>query len=177
MSIKIDRLDSQVATRKGSAWLAGLPLLGASASLVVGLLGPAWIYAPANSAANAPAARLDFGDLRQLTGTPGVPTTWLQQSYFDWLGWLSAIVVMLGVAAAILLRTRALALVATGLAVLGLIAKVLALKGPLTWAQVVDQLANLRLGSYLVDLGLIGAAAISLALVSRRPSNAPTYDH
>jgi hypothetical protein len=168
MSFKIDSVDGPVVKTQASALMPGPLLLAASACLVAGLLGPAWIYVPANPAASAPAARLDFGDLRQLTGSPGVPTTWLQQSYFDWLGWLGAIVVMLGVAAAILVRSRAVALVATGLAVLALIVTGLALKGPLTWAQVVDQLANLRLGSYLVDLGLMGAAAISLALVPRR---------
>jgi len=168
MSFKIDSLDGPVVKTQASALILGPLLLAASACLAAGFLGPAWIYVPANPAANAPAARLDFGDLGRLTGSPGVPTTWLQQSYFDWLGWLTAIVVVLGLAAAILVRSRALAPVATGLAVLALIVKVLALKGPLTWAQVVDQLANLRLGSYLVDLGLVGATAIALVLVSRR---------
>lgn len=128
--------------------------------LLVALLGAGWLYVPANPAIQAPATTLGFDELHDLAASGVIPTTWVQQNYFGWLGWtLIVVVIALTVATAITNhRIVASALAATGLISLGL--HIFAVKGALTWGAFMDQTPNLRVGAYCAVAGYVLALAL-----------------
>lgn len=136
--------------------------------LLVALLGAGWLYVPANPAIKAPATTLGFQDLHELAASGVVPTTWVQQNYFGWLGWtLVGIVIALCAATAITgRRVMAGALAAAG--IVGLAINVFAVKGALTWGQFMDQVPNIRIGGYCAIAGYLLALAISGVRAARR---------
>lgn len=151
------------ADAENADWRANLsphlPTLGATvvagALLLVALVGPAWLHVPANPQVGAPAANLDFDQLGDLIAADAVPTNGIQAAYFSWLGWLLAtFTVLTGLVASVLPR-RAVAGTLTVLAIVGLVLTGLAVKGPLSWSDFLDQVPNVRAGGYLVVLGYL----------------------
>lgn len=143
-------------------------LIAASASitavLLVSLLGPGWLFVPANPAAKMPETTLSFGDLHNLANSGIIPTTHIQQLYFGWLGW--TLVLATGVTAvfvAVVSRRALVALLAV-LSVAGVVATTFGMKGTLTWADFVDQVPNVRVGGYLVFIGYLSAFAFAALL-------------
>lgn len=97
-----------------------------------------------------------------------MPTTWVQQNYFGWLGWcLVIIVIALGVATAVTAqRLTAIALV--GLGLISLAVNVFDVKGALSWGQFVDQIPNIRVGGYCAIGGYLFAVAFGGLRAARR---------
>jgi hypothetical protein len=124
-------------------------------ALVLALVGPGWLYAPANPAAKIPAMTLDFAGLRKLTATPGIPTNWVQGAFFGWMAWVLVIVALLLGAAHAATRLRLAAIATAVVALVALIIDLLALKGVGTWGQLLHQVPNVRLGGYLMVVGLV----------------------
>ncbi|HEV2638931.1 MAG TPA: hypothetical protein VGX23_27550 [Actinocrinis sp.] len=123
--------------------------------LLISALGPTWLTTPAVPAAHIPALSLDYSDLHKLSRSGQVPTTWIQQNFFSWIGWTLIIAMLLVVAGAALLRRRPLNLVAVGLSVVGLVLGLFAAKGALTWSQFSNELPHLQIGAYLLVGGFI----------------------
>jgi hypothetical protein len=139
--------------------------------LLISLLGPGWLFVPANPAARMPETTLSFGDLHDLANSGALPTTHIQQSYFGWLGW--TLVLATGITAllvAVVARRALVALLAV-LSVAGVVVTTFGLKGALTWANFVDQVPNVRVGGYLVFIGYVSAFAFAalLAKSARTP--------
>lgn len=136
--------------------------------LLLALLGAGWLYVPANPAIKAPAATLGFGDLHKLAGSGVIPTTWIQQNYFGWLGWTLVLVIiaLCLVTAATCNRIVAGVLAAAGL--VSLITHLFAVKGALTWGQFADQTSHLRIGAYCAVAGYVLAIAFGGLRAARR---------
>ena len=114
------------------------PFLVSPVLLLVALLGAGWLYVPANPAIKAPATTLGFNDLHDLAASGAVPTTWLQQNYFGWLGWTLIIIIIIIVAlslATALTGKRSVAMALAGAGVVSLAVNLFGLKGALTWGQ------------------------------------------
>ncbi|MEO5664499.1 MAG: hypothetical protein ABIR39_14570 [Nocardioides sp.] len=153
--------------QKAARWA---PLLVSPVLLLVALLGAGWLFVPANPAIEAPATTLGFDELHDLAASGVIPTTWVQQNYFGWLGWtLVILVIALALAtAAAGLRFVAMALAGAGL--VGLAINVFAVKGALTWGQFTDQIPNIRIGGYCAIVGYILAIALGAIGSARRES-------
>lgn len=123
--------------------------------LVISALGPTWLYSPAVPAAHIPALSLSYADLNTLANSGHVPSTWVQENYFAWIGWLLIIATILATGAAVLLRQRRLGFVGLGLSALGLVLGLFAAKGALSWSQFSHQIPNLRVGAYLLIVGFL----------------------
>jgi len=105
----------------------------------VALLGAGWLYVPANPAIKAPATTLGFNDLHDLAASGAVPTTWLQQNYFGWLGWTLIIIIIVALSLATALTgKRSVAMALAGAGVVSLAVNFFAVKGALTWGQFTD---------------------------------------
>jgi hypothetical protein len=135
--------------------------------LLVSLLGPGWLFVPANQAAKMPETTLSFGNLHDLANSGAVPTTNIQQWYFGWLGW--TLVLATGITALLIavLARRALMVLLGVLSVAGVVVTTFGLKGALSWADFFDQVPNVRLGGYLVFIGYLSALAFGALLASR----------
>jgi hypothetical protein len=145
---------------------AGAPIV-AGLMLLVSLVGPGWLYVPANPAAQMPQATLTFNDLHDLASSGLAPSNGIQQAYFGWLGWgLALTTVAVALAAAVLYR-RLLARAAGAFAVAGLVCTALGVKGVLSWSQLIDQTANVRPGVYLVVVGYLIALGGAARLARR----------
>lgn len=123
--------------------------------LLIAPLGPTWLASPAVPAAHIPAMALNYSDLHHLTTSGLAPTTWVQENFFSWLGWLLIAVTILATAAAVLLARRAVGIVNLVLAVAGLLIGLFAAKGALTWSQFSHEIPNLRIGAYLLVVGFL----------------------
>lgn len=170
MSAPFSESTASVPARSKSKPKAAAPAAAAAAAvlLVTSLVGPGWLYVPANPAAQVPAMTLSFGDLHDLTAGGAVPTNGLQDAYFSWLAWiLVAAVSVLAVALAVAPR-RSLAWLVVVASVVGLVVTTLALKGPLSWGDFLDQAKNLRIGGYLVIIGFIGTLVLAAISLRRR---------
>ncbi|GAA3218745.1 hypothetical protein [Actinocorallia longicatena] len=152
------------APRPLPAALAGL----GAVLLLIAPLGPGWLFSPANPAAGIPAITLSFADLHRLTSSGPVPTNWIQENYFSWLGWALIAVTILTTAAGVLLRRRELNSTAAALAALGIVLTVLAAKGTLTWSQFSDETPHIRVGVYLLQLGYVLMIAAAATAQKRR---------
>ncbi len=127
--------------------------------LISSLLGPSWIQMPANPAAGTPAASLSFQDLS--TATASSPSS-IQSGYFGPLAWiLFAGLVVLSFATYIS-GNRIIAIVTAIIGFIVLVVTLLALKGPSTWAQFIDTVPNIRLGGYLMLVGLLTLVAYAV---------------
>jgi hypothetical protein len=154
MSTAAHTTTTAVPRTAASPAVAGAVAVSALA-LVLALAGPGWLYVAANPAAKTPAMTLDFAGLRKLTDTPGIPTNWVQSAFFGWLAWVLVIVALLLAAAYATTRLRLAATATAVVALVALIVDVLALKGVGTWNQLLDQIPNVRLGGYLMVVGLV----------------------
>jgi hypothetical protein len=143
-------------------------MLLSACALLVSLLGPGWLFVPANPTTGAHATTLNFGDLHELTSGGIVPTNALQTAYFGWLGWTLALSVIVLSVAALTARQRLVGGLAPPLAVAGLVFTTLGVKGPLTWPQLMDQVSNVRVGGYLAAVGYLLAAGLAVAITGRR---------
>lgn len=144
------------------------PFLVSPVLLLVALLAAGWLYVPANPAAKAPATTLAFNDLHQLAGSGVIPTTWVQQSYFGWLGWtLVVIVIALALGTAVTARRSAAATLG-GAGLVGLLVNLFAVKGALTWGQFIDQVPNVRVGGYCAVVGYLLTLAVGARAAARR---------
>lgn len=132
--------------------------------LLVSLVGPTWLVMP--SPDGGAAVPVSFADL--VVATDGSPST-IQATFFGWCAWvLFGVLIALSIGV-LLTSNRALAVgAALGAAIVAVVAT-LALKGPQTWAQTIESLPNLRLGGYLMLLGLVALLAynVAKAVVSR----------
>lgn len=134
----------------------------AGALLLISLMGPGWLFVPANPALQAPAMTLNFGDLGELTSGEVVPTNALQQAYFGWLGWTLVLATLAAAAAHVATRVRPVGVLVSVLAVCGLIINTFGVKGTLNWSQFFDQTPNMRAGAYLIIVGYVVALIASL---------------
>ncbi len=136
----------------------GAIVVVAAILLIGSTLGPDWLYSPADPKTGTPAATLDFSALG--VATEGSPSA-IQATYFGWLAWVAFIgVIVLGALTALSAnRLWAIAGLVAGL--IAVLVSVLAIKGPLTWSQTVDALPNIRLGGYMMIIGLLGLLAYS----------------
>jgi hypothetical protein len=146
---------------------AAAPIV-AGLMLLVSLVGPGWLYVPANPAAHMPEVTLTFNDLHDLARSGLAPTNSIQQAYFGWLGWALALTTVAVALAAALLRRRLLAMAAGALAVAGLVCTAFGVKGVLSWSQLMDQTENVRPGVYLVVAGYLIALGSAAVLTRRR---------
>lgn len=100
-------------------------------------------------------------DLHDLTAGGAVPTNGVQDAYFSWLAsMLVAAVSVLAVALAAAPR-RSLAWLLVVASVVGLLVTMLALKGPLSWGDFLEQAKNMRIGGYLIIVGFIGTLVLA----------------
>jgi hypothetical protein len=138
----------------------------AAVLLVVSLLGPGWVHAPADPATGAPATTLDFQGLNTLTSL--VPSTAWQQAYFGWLGWAMVVLtVAMGIAAA--LRRDGLSGTALVLASsLGLLASLFAVKGTMSWSAFIAASDSMRIGSCMLIVGYVVSMAVGVIVLVRR---------
>jgi hypothetical protein len=131
--------------------------------LMISLLGPGWLFSPANEAAHIPATTLNFADLHQLSSSGAVPTNWIQHNYFAWLGWVLIVATIVATSAAVLGGGRLFGALGVVLSVLGLLLGLFAAKGVLTWSRFYHLVPDLRVGAYLLVVGylltLVSAAA------------------
>lgn len=137
--------------------------------LVLAPLGATWLFVPANPAANLPETTLSFSGLGDLTSGGLAPTTGLQASYFAWLGWTLIALTLIVALAALLIGSHGLRVALGVIALVGLVTTILAVKGPMSWSEVVDQLPNVRVGGYLVFGGylvMIVAAGLPVRTVT-----------
>jgi hypothetical protein len=156
---------SNIAHSSRTDWLAGATGL-AAVLLVVSLVGPGWVHAPADPATGAPATTLDFQGLNTLTSL--VPSTAWQQAYFGWLGWAMVVLtVATGVAAALRRDGRsgtALVLASS----LGLLASLFAVKGTMSWSVFIAATDTMRIGSYMLIVGYVVSMAVGVIVLVRR---------
>lgn len=139
--------------------------------LLLSLLGPGWVHVPANPVAKTPATTMSFADLHDLVSSGVVPTTGVQEAYYDWLAWTLASAAVL---AAVLLAVTDHGITAGVLLVvgaLGLVFTALAVKGVQTWGHVFDQLDLIRLGGCLVIIGFLAVLLSGVVglIRARRP--------
>lgn len=144
------------------------PFLVSPVLLLVALLGAGWLYVPANPAMKAPATTLGFNDLHDLAASGAIPTTWLQQNYFGWLGWTLIIIVIALSLATALTGKRSVAMALAGAGVVGLAVNLFAVKGSLTWGQFTDQVPNIRVGGYCAIVGYLLVVALGGIRAARR---------
>jgi hypothetical protein len=156
---------SKIAPGSRSDWLAGATGL-AAVLLVVSLVGPGWVHAPADPVTGAPATTLDFQGLNTLTSL--VPSTAWQQAYFGWLGWAMVVLtIATGIAAA--LRRDGLSGTALVLASsLGLVATLFAVKGTMSWSVFIAATDTMRIGSYMLIVGYVVCMAVGVIVLVRR---------
>ncbi|PHV66982.1 hypothetical protein [Williamsia muralis] len=152
------------ATRTPAALIA-LAVAGSVLS-IISLIGPTWLFSPAQPANNVPEMSFSFGDLADLSGNS--PST-VQSSYFGWLAWVLVVATIVLAVAAILSRSTLIAAAEGILALVTLVVTIFAVKGPLTWGGFYDTLPNMRIGGYLIIVGLLGiiAHAVVMARSSR----------
>jgi hypothetical protein len=148
--------------RAAAPMIAGLMLL-------VSLVGPGWLYVPANPAVHMPEVTLTFNDLHHLANSGLAPSNGIQRAYFGWLGWALALTTVAVALAGAMLRRPVLALATGASAVVGLLCTALGVKGVQPWSQLIDQTANVRPGVYLVVVGYLIALG-SAAILARRRS-------
>ena len=166
-------MDTATTTGRTGA-LAGLRvgvLISAAVAavlLLVSLLGPGWVYVPANPAVPSPAMTLDFNDLGDLSHSGTAPTTSVQQAYFGWLGWALVIIAVVVLFAAAILGHRILAVSAAVMGVVGLVFTLFGVKGAQAWSALIDQLANIRIGGYLVLCGYVLALVTGMVIARRQ---------
>ena len=142
---------------------AGVVGIGA-VLLLASLLGLTWLVMPANPATDAPAAAVSFNDLT--AATKSSPST-VQSTYFGWLAWVLFGAIILLSVAVLLTGNRLIAAVTAGIGLLTAILTTLALKGPQTWSQTIEALPNLRIGGYLMLIGLL--ALLIFNAIKARP--------
>lgn len=144
--------------------------------LLVSLAGPAWLFSPAQPEKDLPEDFLSFSDLAVATAQG--PSS-IQAAYFGWLGWTLVILTIAVSFAVVVLPQRLLISAEVVIGVFALIITALALKGPLTWGGFVEAVPTLRLGGYLIIVGLILVIAHGVQGLSanvRRPAAAPVSD-
>ena len=125
---------------------------GAAIILLLSLIGPTWLFSPAQPDTGTPAANLSFSDLAAATAETPSP---IQAAYFGWLGWALVIVSIAVSGAAVLLGRRLLSVAELLTGVVALVLTALALKGPLTWGGFAQAVPTLRIGGYLMIVGLL----------------------
>lgn len=135
--------------RSVPAILAGV---GGILLTIISLIGFTWVQFPADPTAGTPSSPADFGAMG--TATEGSPSG-IQSSYFSWLAWVLVILLLVLVVAILMTGRRAVAVAGAGLAAVGIALTFLALKGPNTLSQAIDAVSTLRIGSYLMFVGLI----------------------
>src|SRR3546814_13452962 len=89
-----------------------------------------------------------YTTLFRSVGSGAVPTTWVQESYFSWLGWALLVVSTLVLAATAVTRSRWNHGGVAAVGVIGLVLHVFAAKGALTWGLFFDQVPNIRVGGF-----------------------------
>ncbi|MFJ6095757.1 hypothetical protein [Williamsia muralis] len=137
--------------------------LGAAVLFAISLWGPAWLFIPASPAPPIPAMALDFSGLDAAVHSGIAPTTGFQQSYFGWLAWTTAIICTILAFASSVVARKAIATATIIAGILGLVFLVFGTKGPLGWSAYIDQIPNLRAGSYLSIVALLLVVASGLA--------------
>ncbi|GGF11317.1 hypothetical protein [Williamsia phyllosphaerae] len=147
-------MSTTTATRSSIRTLGGFAVLAGAGSIlsIISLIGPTWLFSPAQPAAGVPEMSLDFATLGDITASS--PST-VQSSYFGWLGWTLVIVTIAAAAAAIVTRIRLLAAAEGVIALVALVVTVFAVKGPLSWGGFYDAIPNMRIGGYLITIGLV----------------------
>lgn len=120
--------------------------------LLASMIGPTWMYSPAQPDTGTPAANLSFSDLA--TATAESPSA-LQAAYFGWLGWTLVILAVAVSVAALLLPRRLLSVAELLTGIIALVVTALSLKGPLSWSGFVAAVPTLRIGGYLIIIGLL----------------------
>lgn len=120
--------------------------------LVVSLLGPTWLYSPVNPAVPLPEMHLSFDDLKTATAESA---SGVQRVYFAWLGWALVVLTVLSAVAATRIRARVTAMIGLVIAVVTLVITVFAVKGSLSWSAFFSNVPNIRLGGYLMIVGLL----------------------
>ncbi len=136
----------------------------AAVLLMAALVGPGWLFVPANPLAKLPAMTLDFGNLHDLTHAGAVPSNAVQKAYFGWLEWTLVLSTIVLSAALVATKHQVSRIGVAAVSVAGLVFTVLGVKGPLTWSQLFDQIKNIRIGGYLVVTGYLVALAAAVAL-------------
>lgn len=136
--------------------------------LSISVLGAGWLYVPANPVAKMPATTLTFNDLHDVAHGGLVPSNWIQQAYFGWLGWALAVAIVVLAVALTLVPQRLLEFALSAVAVTALVCTLLGVKGVLTWSQLADQIENIRLGGYLAVLGYVLALGLAVWQATRR---------
>lgn len=141
-------------TRSINIW-ALAAAIGTALLFAISFWGPAWLFIPASPAPPIPAMALDFSGLDTAVHSGMAPTTGFQQRYFGWLAWTTAVICTILAFASSVLARKAIATATIVVGVVGLVFLVFGTKGPLSWAAYIDQIPNLRAGSYLSIVALV----------------------
>ena len=160
--------NTSASTNLGQKTAHVAPLIVSPVLLLVALLGLGWLYVPANPAIKAPATTFGFDDLHDLANSGAVPTTWLQQNYFGWLGWTVVLAVTALAIVTALTGKRVAAIALAGAGLISLVVTLFAVKGELTWGQFGDQIPNFRAGGYCALLGYLIALGFGGVRSARR---------
>jgi hypothetical protein len=123
--------------------------------LVISPLGLGWLFSPAVAAAHIPAMTLNFADLGTLSSSGRVPTNWIQENYFSWIGWALIALTIVATGAAAVTGRRPLRVLSVILSVAGLLVSLFAAKGVLSWSQFSREIPNLRVGVCLLIVGYL----------------------
>ena len=158
-------MDTNVQQSEARIGRRSLSLAPAALLLAASLLGPTWMFSPAQPAANVPEQHLSFSDLAAATAES--PSS-IQAAYFGWLGWTLVILTIAATIVAVLRPRRLLTMAEAAIGAITLIVTALALKGPLTWGGFIDAVPTLRLGGYMIIVGLILVVAHGATLLRTR---------
>jgi hypothetical protein len=132
--------------------------------LLLSMVGIGWLVAPANPASKTPSTTVSFADLTAATDES--PST-VQATYFGWLAWLLFGAIIVLTVAVLITRSRPIAISGAAMGVLTLLLTTLALKGPQTWMQTVKALPDLRLGGYLMLVGVLILTIFNTVVIGR----------
>ncbi|MGV9867538.1 hypothetical protein [Rhodococcus koreensis] len=139
--------------------------LAASAPVAtwLGLLGPAWMYSPADPANSIPAADLNFAAMA--AAFQSSPSS-LQVAFFSWSAWVLAVLATVLAIAALRSSSRLVGGLCLAVGLIGFVISILAVKGTSTWSVLFSGIENVRLGAVLLLLGLLSLAGAGLRLLA-----------
>lgn len=135
--------------------------------LVIAPLGLGWLFSPAVAAEHIPAMTLNFGNLATMSSSGRVPTDWIQENYFSWIGWALIALTVVAAGAAAVTGRPPLRVLSVIVSVVGLVVSLFAAKGVLSWSQFWHEVPDLRIGVCLLIVGYLLTLAAGLVAERR----------
>jgi hypothetical protein len=128
-------------------------VIAAGIVLITSLIGTTWLFSPANPTTRLPALNLSFSHLRALTRAAPAPAE--QRAYFSWLCWTLVIGTLTAAVLSVVVRSRLISALVALLSMTALVCTLIAVKGALTWSQLLREVKDMRIGGYLVIFGFL----------------------